>query len=138
MSSSTFLTDLYTISVGTDKKSAVVKIDGRRLGPPSKRIALNQKGLRVNNAQIVYHQKNKEIEHSVVRINHLPSFEEVRLHTSSPLYPGRYQISVEFSPFHYEKFKKIEGADLSEESLREFLPSFDNEEARQNAKIELV
>ena len=99
---------------------------------------LNQTGLKITSAKIVYHQKNKVIEHVVSRINHLPSFEEVRLHTNSPLYPGNYQIILQFGPLKARDLKLLESNVLSEIKLRSLLPSFDNQEARTNARFEIV
>ena len=133
-----FKPSLYKISVKSGSDLALLEITGQKFGAPNKRLTLNQKGLRVKNAQITYHQKNKVIEHQVARINHLPSFEEVRLHTSSPLYPGGYQISLEFGPINIDGLKGLDASKLPAVALRELLPSFDNEEARLDVKIELL
>jgi aminopeptidase N len=111
--------------------SAVLEIVGERFGPPSKRLVLHQKGLKVMSASVIHKGKNKEIDHDIVRINHLPSFEEVRIHTNSPLYPGRYLISLEFSG------KRIHEAETSREDipLRELFPSIDEPDAKESIQI---
>ena len=121
-----------------DDESCQLTIEGLKLGPPNKRITLNQKGLKIISAKITYYQKNKVVEHQIARINHLPTFEEVRLHTSTPLYPGNYVVTLEFRPFDPQKLKSLENTDLSVIALRGLFPSFDNEEARTAVKIEFT
>ena len=72
-------------------------MEGTREGRPSKRLTLLCKGLKLNSATIKYIGKNKQIEHEVTRINHLPKSQEVRLHTSQLQYPGRYYIELSCS-----------------------------------------
>lgn len=133
-----FVPSIYKIFIGQDIKLVRLEITGQKFGVPNKRIVLDQKGLKVKTAQLTYRQKNKQMQYQVTRINHLPSFEQVRLHTDSPLYPGNYQINIEFGPPNRQKLQQLEGVSLVGTALRQFLPSFDNEEARSNAKIELT
>jgi len=133
-----FKPSIYKISVKPGRELAELEITGQKFGAPNKRIELCQKGLKVRSAKITYHQKNTVVEHEVIRINHLPTFEQVRLHTNSPLYPGNYQIVLEFSPYDAAKLKQLEGGDLSSQALRELLPSFDKQAARIDAKIEIT
>jgi hypothetical protein len=76
--------------------TATLIIEGQKLPPPSKRITLNQKNIKVLSAKIIYKSKKGEIEYEVSRINHVRSFEEVRLHTNNVLYPGTYVITLEY------------------------------------------
>lgn len=64
--------------------------------PPSKRITLNQKNTKVLNAKIIYKHIKGDIEFEVSRINHIKSFEEIRLHTNNILYPGTYVVTLEY------------------------------------------
>lgn len=76
--------------------SDFVKITGQKLPPPSKRITLHQKGLKVTGAKIIRHDKKGDQEFEVVRINHLPTMRQARLHTKETLFPGHYEITVFF------------------------------------------
>ncbi|MBI2009125.1 hypothetical protein HYS84_01795 [Candidatus Saccharibacteria bacterium] len=76
----------------------LVTITGQKMPPPSKRITLHQKGLKITGARIVRHDKKGDQEFSIARINHLPTFEQVRLHTKETLFPGPYEIIINFSP----------------------------------------
>jgi hypothetical protein len=71
-------------------------IDGYKLPPPSKRITICQKNIKVLSAKIVYKHKKGDQEMDVVRINHLKSFGEIRLHSSVTLYPGIYEVTLEY------------------------------------------
>ena len=73
-----------------------VVIEGRKVGRPSKRISLHQRGLRLKQAKVIQLSKLGPIEHEVSRINHLPSLEQVRLHTAQVIYPGKIQIELEY------------------------------------------
>lgn len=72
-------------------------IEGQKFPPPSKRITLHQKSIKVLGAKIIYKSKKGDIEFEVIRINRIKSFGEVRLHTNNLLYPGSYEVSLEFS-----------------------------------------
>lgn len=133
-----FVPSVYRLTFSRDSEFALLQILGQKFGAPNRRIIINQKGLKIKTAKITSKQKNKEIEHEVARINHLPTIEEVRLHTSSPLYPGNYEISVEFGPVNRAELSRLEDIDLNAVALRELLPSFDNPEAKAAARIEIT
>src|SRR3989344_6335309 len=75
-----------------------VKIVGNKMAPPSKRITLHQKGLKITGARIIRHDKKGDQVFTIARINHLPTFEQVRLHSQETLFPGPYEIIINFSP----------------------------------------
>ncbi len=106
-----------------------VQIVGKKIGPPSKRISLHQKGLKITGAQISRQDKRGVQDFSVVRINHLPTSEQVRLHTKETLFPGYYEISLNFLPKH--DFK----SDLPK---RELFPCIDEPEAWDSASFEII
>lgn len=70
-------------------------IKGRRTGRPNKRFILKTTRLKISSAQIENRQKNKVIEHTVNRINYLPTFNQTRIHTAGLIYPGEYHIVLE-------------------------------------------
>lgn len=105
-------------------------ITGQKLAPPSHRINLHQSNLKVNNAKIIRLDKHGPIEIDIGRINHLPTFQEVRLHSKTIMYPGLYQIELEY------KIKPEKLAELGQEKpSRELLPSIDDAEAWQSAEV---
>src|SRR5262245_26935553 len=71
-------------------------IKGQKLPPPIKRITLYQSGIKILSARIIYKHKKGDIEFEVIRINHLKSLGEIRLHTNNILYPGIYVITLEY------------------------------------------
>lgn len=74
----------------------LVIIEGQKFPPPSKRITLKQKNIRVKGAKIIAKTKKGDVEFEVIRINRVKSFGEVRLHTKSMLYPGVYEVTLEY------------------------------------------
>jgi hypothetical protein len=92
MSKINFQIDSYTLE-GPGK----IIITGRKLPPPSMRITLHQKNIRILAVKIIHKSKKGDIGYEVGRINHIKSFGETRLHTKNILYPGTYQLFIEFS-----------------------------------------
>lgn len=76
--------------------SGQVIILGRKIGRPSKRITLHSKGLKIQSAQIIKHDKTGDQTIEISRINLQKSYDEVRLHTDQLLYPGNYTVKVDF------------------------------------------
>ena len=60
--------------------SGSVTIKGKKVGRPSERITLHQKGLKVISATITRHDKKGNQTFEVERINLQKSYDEVRLH----------------------------------------------------------
>jgi hypothetical protein len=133
-----FHPELYRISRLSGSSDGRLEIDGQKSGAPNRRIILDQKGLRVTDAKIIYIQKNKQIEHQVIRINHLPYKQEVRLHTGSPLYPGSYHIEMTYSPVDLKAISELEGKSLAKINLRDLMPSFDTPEEKEDIKLEIT
>lgn len=119
----------------SDGRSRLI-ITGKKIGPPSKRITLHQKGLKVTSAKIIRQDKRGPTEHEVIRINHLPTFEQVRLHTAGMLYPGPYVIELiyQLDPKKLEALKKL-GANIPG---RDLMPSIDEPEAWSISSVEII
>jgi hypothetical protein len=105
-------------------------ISGQKTGPPSRRISLHQKNIRVISAIINRVDRKGPVSYRADRINHLRTFEQVRLHTKEVLYPGRYQIDLKYRP----GLKKLKDLKLPS---RSYLPSIDEPEAWANAEVEI-
>jgi hypothetical protein len=67
------------------------------LWPPNSRLALHGTTAKINDIQITHTSKNKTVEHTVARINYLPTINQTRVHTAGLLYPGNYEIKLELS-----------------------------------------
>lgn len=137
-----FLPSSYALTWrrGGNKTICRLIIRGKKTGRPSKRIRLNQRGLKVTNADISYHHKKAEVDIEVSRINHLPTREEVRLHASADLFPGAYVIGLEFeskmSPEDYDRLA-ASGGQKKQLPWRQYFPSVDEAYARDSAEITL-
>ena len=95
MSKINFEISNYTISDNENSKKII--IEGQKLPPPSKRITLHQKNIKILSAKIIHKHKKGDIEFEVVRINHIKSFNEIRIHTNSILYPGTYILTLSYT-----------------------------------------
>jgi hypothetical protein len=89
-----------------NEHSNKLTLNGQKLPRPSKRITLNQAGIKILSAKIIFHHKKGDIEFEVSRINKIKSFGETRIHTNNILYPGNYTVEIEYR------------GELNEESLK--------------------
>lgn len=123
--SAAFLPESYVLSVnGNDCRLVIV---GKKMPPPSKRLCLHQKGLKIISAKIVRADKRGPVEHEISRINHLPSMQQVRLHTKELLYPGSYQIVLRYR-LSQDKIRQLKKLG-DHKPNRELVPSVDEQEA---------
>lgn len=127
-----FRPESYDVRFGSGGK-CVVTINGKKLPPPSKRIMFHQVGLKITSAKITRLDKKGATEHDVARVNHLPTFQQVRLHSANMLYPGQYIIELSFQ-LDPQKIKALKNLGDKKPS-RHLLPSIDEPEAWANAKI---
>lgn len=133
-----FLPSTYNLKSSPGNDKLIVVIEGRRIGRPSKRLALHQSGLKILNVSMLLKSKNKEIEYIVERINHLPLIQEVRLHTAQLQYPGIYTVKIEFSGQNLEAVAAyIKNRDASK-SYRTHLPSIDEPNAIELAEMLII
>ena len=96
-----FKPENYNIDLIPDKETMTFKgtvtVTGKKTGPPSNRITLHQKGLKIHSAIILHKGKKEEKEVIVDRINLQKTFDEVRVHTKESLTAGVYSITLTFS-----------------------------------------
>lgn len=122
-----------------------VRITGKKLGRPSHRLTFHQKGLKILNAKITRYDKAGATVVELARINHHRSFEQARLHSRHILYPGNYEITLNFFGKITAVTRPIlEASDLSESlknligsgRAREIFPCID--EPASQAKITII
>lgn len=132
--------------------SGEVTIQGKKVGRPSKRFTLHQKGLRVATATITKIDKDQRIDVPVSRIVHQNSYDEVRLHSDEQLYPGTYELTLTFSgditpqmngvypsDFTHEGTKKqLLATQFESHHAREVFPCIDEPAAKATFSLELI
>jgi puromycin-sensitive aminopeptidase len=90
----------YRLELEPDKKkqnfTGKVIISGKKTGRPSKRITLHQKDLAIKKVNVLHKTKQKNEPVTIDRTNIHSGLDEVRLHSSQLIYPGEYEIEIEF------------------------------------------
>lgn len=143
-----FVPERYDINLHINEPAMTfagsVNILGTKVGKPSSRITLHQKGLNITKAVITHKAKNGDTVHDIARINKHDSFDEVRLHTHKPLPRGNYEIQLIFEgtitrpmngmyPCFYTengKQKQFIATQFESHHAREVLPCIDEPEAK--------
>lgn len=151
-----FQPENYKLSIEVDTEgmrfSGSVIITGQKTGRPSKRITLHQKDLKINTAKITRHSKSGDEAIEISRINKHKAFDEVRLHSSSLLYPGKYTVEIKFAgtiteqmhglyPCNYKhegKDKKLFATQFESHHAREVFPCVDEPEAKASFDLTII
>lgn len=80
----------------TNRFYGELKISGKKLGRPSKRIWMHQDKLKITHAEITHVGKQGQTVHEIARINHLKKRGELRLHTNTMLFAGDYELKLSY------------------------------------------
>lgn len=151
-----FAPENYTLDLTLDSNkmvfSGAIKIIGKKVGRPTKRITLHQKNLKILTAKITKHAKSSVQEIEVIRVNSHEGYDEVRLHTKEIIYPGLYTIEIIYDgvitkPMNglYPCFfddkggkKKLLATQFESHHAREVFPCVDEPEAKATFDLTLV
>lgn len=146
----------YDLYINPDKSKMIfngtVKIKGRKIGRPSQRITLHAKDLTITKIDLVRSDKTGSRKIIVSRMVEHKSYDELRIHTEELLYPGEYQISIEFRgqitkpmnglyPCFYQDDNKEEiilATQFESHHAREVFPCIDEPEAKAIFELTLT
>ena len=151
-----FQPEHYVLELAPDSDKMVftgsVTIKGKKTGRPSQRLTFHQKGLKITSAIITKHDKKGDFDVPVGRINNQNTFDEVRLHTNSMVFPGSYSVKLEFEgsitrpmngiyPCFFEhdgQEKKLIATQFESHHAREAFPCIDEPEAKATFDLTLI
>lgn len=145
----------YKLTLQPDRETmsftGSVTIAGHKVGRPTARLTFHQKDLKITKATLVKIEKGQREEIAVERINKHKAYDEVRLHTAHMLYPGEYEVTLEFSGqitramngmypcfFGKDNEKQLIATQFESHHAREVFPCIDEPEAKATFDLTMV
>lgn len=151
-----FQPEHYDLHINPDREAKTVTgtvvVTGQKKGRPSRRLTLHQNGLTVTKVTVIKHDKKGDQEITVSRINHQRTLDEVRLHSDSMIYPGKYTITLTYHgqitdslqgiyPCNFQmdgQRKSLIATDLESHSARQVFPCIDEPAAKATFRLTLA
>lgn len=151
-----FVPEHYDLLLDIDSEGLAFKgsvvIKGRKVGRPSKRLTFHQNGLKISSASVKRYDKKESTTITLDRINKQDSLDELRLHSDSLIYPGLYEVSIDFEgsideqlhgiyPTNFKhggKDKRLIVTQFESHHAREAFPCIDEPEAKATFDLTLV
>ena len=146
----------YNLHLDIDEEamrfSGRVVVQGRKTGRPSKRLTFHANGIKVTSGKIIIRDKKGERDIEVSRINHQKSLNEIRLHADDMLFPGTYEIEMDFEgaitdgmtgiyPCYFtdnDTENKLFATQFESHHAREAFPCIDEPEAKATFDLTLT
>lgn len=146
----------YELEVHPDrdamKFSGVITIEGMKIGRPTQRLTFHQKGLVIDSADVVFHDKQNDRVLKVTRINNQNSYDEVRLHFEDKVVAGNYSVKLSFQGiitrqmdgiypcnFSYDgQDKMLIATQFESHDARKAFPCIDEPEAKATFRLTLI
>lgn len=134
------------------KFSGSTIISGKKVGRPSQRITLHQKGLKITSAKLIHHTKDGDVQVEIDRINVQVKYDEVRLHSKQTIFPGSYTITLKYKgnithnmdgiyPCNFKhdgKDKVLIATQFESHHAREVFPCIDEPQAKATFDLSLT
>ncbi|MDQ3093849.1 MAG: M1 family metallopeptidase [bacterium] len=152
-----FHAEHYDLTLDIDhnglKFNGSVKIIGKKIGRPSKRLTFHQKDLAIRSVSIIHTtKKNEKKTIDIIRYNKHKAYDELRLHAETLIYPGTYEVEIHFTGditrpmdgiypcyfVHNEQKQHLIATQFESHHARQAFPCIDEPEAKATFSLSLT